>query len=110
MKSGNWMQMLEQLETALHQISADAEQQEAALASPLLADDADNGKFEEWAQRLDDADQRLKECEAYVAEAGKHTDSAQGELAVREEEIRQYHIRLKELRQKLASVPVVAIE
>ncbi|HLW64973.1 MAG TPA: hypothetical protein VKS79_06590 [Gemmataceae bacterium] len=110
MKSAEWMQMLDQLQTALNQISADAEQQEAALASPLLADDADTGKFEDWAQKLDDAAQRLKECEAYVAEAGKQAENAQGDLVVHEEAFRQYQNRLKEFRQKLANVPAVAIE
>ena len=110
MKSGEWTQMLEQLQTAVNQTTAEADRLEATLATPLLAENANVNQFEDWNRRLDEAAERLRECESYVEEAGKQAASAEGVLAVHEEQFREFQKRLEELRQKLANVPAVAIE
>jgi chromosome segregation ATPase len=110
MKAREWTQMLDQLQGALNQTSAEADRLEAAMATPLLTEDAGGKHFEEWTRRLDEAAERLQECLPYVDEAGSQAQTAEGELAVHEEQFRQYQKQLEELRQKLANVPAVAIE
>jgi chromosome segregation ATPase len=110
MKSGEWMQMLDRLQTALNQTSAQADRLEAALETPLLAEHSGGNQFEEWTRRLDEAAKRLQECQTYVEEAGKQSVSAESELAAHEEQFRQFQQQLEELRQKLANVPGIVIE
>ncbi|HEV3142317.1 MAG TPA: hypothetical protein VGZ47_00370 [Gemmataceae bacterium] len=110
MTPAGWGQTLNQLQEALNQTSAEVDRQEAALTSPLLAEDADLGKYVRWQQRLEEASERLRECQARVEQAGRHAEATERELAKEEELLRQFHEQLEELRQKLANTPAAVIE
>ena len=109
MNPAGWSPLLDQLQEALNQTSAEADRQEADLAS-LLADGGSATKHEQWERRLHEATERLQECRVRVEEASRQAGTAESDLAEQQEQLRQFRQRLIAFRQKLADFPDVAIE
>jgi chromosome segregation ATPase len=102
--------MLDQLQETLNQASAAGDQQEASLTESPSETEAPATRFDDWQRKLDEVNERLQVCQAWVQQASEQAAAADAELSAQENQLRQLQDRFDEFRQKLTQVPAIAIE
>ena len=110
MKTAEWTRMLAELEAALEQSATEVDRHEQALASPLLTSDLSDERHTSWQRALERFGERLQDCQNQVAQAERQTEQAEAALARQEEESRRFHAQFAQIRERLAKIPIHAVE